>query len=61
MMWFYGSFVGYLLDWIFVETFIMAAAPSPDPKTGGVKEGCKKRGTYFDYPTYEKFYYKKIK
>ena len=49
-MWLYGSFVGYIIDWVFVETFIMMAAPSPE--NGGVKECCKKRGTWFDFPTY---------
>lgn len=58
-MWLLGSFVGYFLDWVIVETLIMTCGKKS--AEGGIVDCCKKRGTFFDYPTYEKFYYKKLK
>ena len=57
--WLIGTFVGYFIDLAIIETLIMVCSASDN--VSGTGSCCKKRGLWFDYDTYEKFYHKKLK
>lgn len=52
MLWLAGTFVGYIIDWAIIETIITLLGKSDE----GTTRCCKKRGFYFDFDTYKKFY-----
>ncbi len=58
MKWLLGTFVSFVLDMLVFEALLMLISKSED---GGVKECCKRRGVYFDFDIYSKFYYKKLR
>jgi hypothetical protein len=53
LQWFFSTWVGFLFDFIVVETLFAALSPN-------VNGCCKLRGIYFDFDIYEKFYLKKL-
>ena len=52
--WLGATFAGYLIDFILIENFFVFLS------NNGMGEFCKKRGVFFDYGIYEKFYLKKL-
>jgi hypothetical protein len=58
-MWFIGTFVGFVVDAVIFETLIAVCSKHPDGK--GSRECCKRRGVYFDFEIYDKFYYQKLR
>ena len=46
-------------DWLVIETLFVFIGSGENGR--GSSECCKRRGIYFDFGIYEKFYYKKLR
>ena len=57
--WLVGTFVSMGFDWLVLEILFVLLGSGE----GGVgsNECCRRRGIYFDFSIYEKFYYKKLR
>jgi len=61
MKWILSTFVGFLLDMAVFETLITLLGMDEENGVRGSKGCCKRRGVYFDFAIYDKFYFKKLR